>query len=121
VEQERLDLEGRSPCSRTCAFSQARAPATAASSRGSMDAGSRRRICSIEAWIRDPRSIAVVESVVRYFTAASTLPASRSATRRSAFSTADRATSPSFQLVSAGASSTRVMDVTPGHGPWPLK
>ena len=72
-------------------------------------------------WIREPRSIAEVDSVVRYLTAASTLPASRSSTSRSAFSIADRATSPSFQLVSAGASSTRVIDVTPGHGPWPLK
>jgi hypothetical protein len=50
-------------------------------------------------------------------TAASTLPASRSSISRSAFSTAERATSPSFQLVSAGASSTRVIDVTPGQGP----
>ena len=72
-------------------------------------------------WMREPRSMAEVERVVRYFTAASTLPASRSSISRSAFSTADRATSPSFQLVSAGASSTRVIDVTPGHGPGPLK
>jgi hypothetical protein len=44
------------------------------------------------AWIREPRSMAAVDSVVRYFTAASTLPASRSSTRRSAFSIAACAT-----------------------------
>ena len=63
----------------------------------------------------------MVERVVRYFTAASTLPASRSSIRRSAPAIAACATWFIFQYVSAGASSTFVIDVTPGQGPAPLK
>ena len=73
------------------------------------------------AWMREPRSIAVVDRVVRYLTAASVFPASRSSMSRSALSMADLATSAIFQLVSAGASSTLVIVVTPGQGPAPLK
>lgn len=73
------------------------------------------------AWIREPRSIALVDSVVSHLAAASVRPASRSATSRSAFSIAERATWSSFHQVNAGASSTLVMVVTPGQGPAPLK